>query len=518
MSLWTRAKRAVQAFNAPDKATRGFDGARGGRLFSDWFAGATSADAEIRNSFAKLLTRSRDLERNNDYQRAFLASCDRNINGSAKYDLRMDCGEYKFASGKSPEWIPDKPADSIIETAWQEWGKKGTCTVCGRYSWRDVKRMLVRATARDGNFIARKIRGSRAGNRFKFALQIWEIDHLDVQKFEERRDGSCIRFGIEYNPDRRPVAYWMLAAHPGDNLGVGYHAGMKSERFTAEEMYHVFMSDRVEQSIGYPWIVSAITRLRQLGMFEEAAVVAARVGASKMGFLKQTPGPNGQVQEWDGEVNANGNPVIDGSPGTFEGLPAGWEVDGNWDPAYPNIETGDFRKAMLRGVAAALGVSYNTLGNDLESVNFSSARVGLFEEREMWKMLQIFYAESFLEPVFTDWLEMAITSGAVGLPIAKFAKFNRPVFKSRRWPFIDPLKEISAAKEAVNLRISSRRQIVEEGGGDIEEVFHDNRADELLADELDLDLTPEQTAAAASMDPSVDPEEVMPAPTKKKSG
>lgn len=513
MSLWNRAKRAFRAFKNPER-TRGFAGAQGGRLFSDWFASATSADAEIRGSFAKLLARSRDLERNNDYQRAFLQSCERNINGSAKYDLRMDCGEYKFSPGKPPEWMPDKLADSLIESAWTEWGKKGTCTVCGRYSWRDVKRMLVRSTARDGNFIARKIRGPRAKNRFNFALQIWEIDHLDVQKFEDRRDGSCIRFGIEYNPDRRPVAYWLVVNHPGDN-SVGFHAGMKSERVPAEEIYHVFMADRAEQSIGYPWIVSAITRLRQLGMFEEAAVVAARVGASKMGFLKQTPGPNGQVAEWDGEVNGNGNPVIDGSPGTFEGLPAGWEVDGNWDPAYPNIETGDFRKAMLRGVAAALGVSYNTLGNDLEAVNFSSARVGLFEEREMWKTLQVFYAESFLEPVFQDWLEMAITSGAINLPVAKFSKFNRPVFKTRRWSFIDPLKEINAAREAINLRVSSRRQVVEESGGDIEDVFHDNRDDELLAEELDLTLfgpNPQTDPALVDMP---DPEPPPP-PAKKR--
>lgn len=489
MSIWIRAKRAIRAFNAPGKQSRGFAGAQGGRLFADWFASATSADTEIRNSFRKLLDRSRDLERNNDYQRAFLQSCERNINGSAKYDLRMDCGEYKFNPQEAPTWMPDKKADSIIETAWTEWGKKGSCTVCGRYSWRDVKRLLVRATPRDGNFIARKIRGPGAQNRFNFALQLWEIDHLDVLKFSMRADGSCIRFGIEYNPDRRPVAYWLKAQHPGDMSG-GTYDTLESKRFPAEEIYHVFMSDRVEQSIGYPWIVSAITRLRQLGMFEEAAVVAARLGASKAAFFKKVPGPNGEMGEWEGEVNSQGRAIMDASPGTFEELPAGWEVDSGWNPQYPNIETGDFRKAMLRGVSASLGVSYNTLGNDLESVNFSSARVGLFEEREMWKMLQMFYSESFLEPVFADWLEMAMTSGAIGLPMSKFAKFNRPIFKARRWPFIDPLKEVTAAAEGIALRVTSRRQVIEEGGGDVDEVFHDAKADEELADDIGLDLNP----------------------------
>jgi lambda family phage portal protein len=528
MSLYSRAKSAARyvLFGAQK---RGFDGARGGRLFADWFASATSADAEIRASFQKLTWRSRDLERNNDYVRAFLLSCERNIIGAARYDLRMDCGELELGQprNEAPKWVPDKKADSIIETAWEEWGKKGTCTVCGRFSWRDVKRLLVRATPRDGNFIARKVRGRRSGNRFGFALQLWEIDHLDVQKFEKRRDGSEIRFGIEYNANRRPVAYWLMAAHPGDMNSGGYDS-LQSTRFDAEEIYHVFLSDRTEQSIGYPWIVSAITRLRQLGMFEEAAVVAARVGASKSGFFKKMPGPNGEVADWEGELNANGAPVMDGSPGTFEGLPPGWELD-KWDPAYPNIETGDFRKAMLRGVASSVGMSYNTLGNDLEAVNFSSARVGLFEEREMWKMLQMFYSESFYEPVFGDWLEASIMAGVVPLPLAKFSKFNRPVFKSRRWPFIDPLKEVQAAKEGIGLRITSRRQVIEEGGGDVDEVFHDNKADEKLAESLSLSLSlsPPDPLPEAFGDPSLtvgkkppvdDEEDATPPPKTKPKG
>mgnify|MGYP000723995770 CR=1 FL=1 len=161
--------------------------------------------------------------------------------------------------------------------------------------------------------------------------------------------------------------------------------------------------------------------------------------------------PRSEVMDAQGRpiMISSGNPIMEATPGSFEALPQGWSLD-SWNPEYPNIETGDFRKAMLRGVGTSLGMSYNTLGNDLESVNFSSARVGLFEEREMWKGLQSWYSETFWEPVFADWLEQSILNAAVALPLGKFAKFNRPVFKARRWPFIDPLKEVSAAKEAMH--------------------------------------------------------------------
>lgn len=487
MTILNRTRAAWRAFTSRPAAARGYDAAKAGRLMADWFASATSSDAETRRSYRRLLDRSRDLERNNDYQRGFLLSVERNVVGAIRADLRMDCGEFSAgAKGAPPKWMPDRQASSIIEAAWAEWGKKGTCTVCGRHSWRDVKRIAVRALARDGNIIARKITGPASRNRFGFALQLWEIDHLDLEMFRQLAGGGEIRFGIESDADQRVIAYHLRVKHPGDTIAGSY----QTIRITAAEVYHLFLAERAEQSIGIPWIVSAITRLRQLGAFEEAATIAARLGASKVGFFKRTAG---QEEEFKGERDPNGRFIMDASPGTFEELPEGLDL-ASWNPEYPNIETGDFRKAMLRGVGTSVGVSYNTLGNDMESVNFSSARVGLFEEREGWKAIQTFCVENFWEPVFSDFLAFSILSGAINLPIAKLAKFDRPVFKARRWPFIDPLKELEAAKTGIALRVTSRRQFIEENGGDVEDVFHDNLDDETLAENIGLSLAPADVA------------------------
>lgn len=490
MSFIRRIRSAYQAFRQPT-GQRFFNAAQGGRLYSDWIAAATSADTELRSSYRRLIDRSRDLERNNDYMRGFLLASERNILGAQRNDLRMDAGEYvSRGRGEEPVWQTDSLANRLIEQAWQEWGKKGTCTVCGRYSWRDVKRLAVRAVPRDGNFLARKVRGRASRNRFNFALQIWEIDHLDMQKNDTLRDGGRIRFGVESDMNGRVRAFWLMARNPGDFDG-GSMQSSQSVRVPADEVYHLYLSDRAEQTIGYPWVVSAITRLRQLGAFEEAAVVAARLGASSSVFFQT--GQNGGT--WTGDTLPDGRAIMDVEPGTAQSLPQDWTV-ANYTPPYPNIQTGDFRKAMLRGIATPLGMSYNTLGNDLESVNFSSARVGLFEEREGWKFLQSWYAEGLWEPIFGDWLETALAEQAINLPLAKFAKFNRPIFKARRWPFIDPLKEVEAAKAAISLRIGSRRGFIEEAGGDVEEVFHDNLDDERLAESLGLDLTlPEEKQA-----------------------
>ncbi len=99
-NLLDRARVGLARLIAPRAAQkRAYSAAAVGRLTNDWITAATSADAEIRGSFRKLVDRSRDLERNNDYMRGFLLACERNVNGAHRYDLRSDAGEYIAKKG-----------------------------------------------------------------------------------------------------------------------------------------------------------------------------------------------------------------------------------------------------------------------------------------------------------------------------------------------------------------------------------------------------------------------------------
>lgn len=473
MSIFAHALRTVAS-----SARRSYAAASVTNALADWRTASTSADAEIRGSFRKLVDRSRALERDNDYMRGYLGDCEDNIVGAIRNDLRCDAGE--MINGK---WVADRLAADKVEEAWRQWSRVGVCTVCGKHSWRDVKRLAARSTPRDGNFLMRKIRGRNAGNPFQFALQLLEVDHLALEKFEVLPGNRGeIRFGIEFNAFKRPVAYHLRLRHPGDSFGA---TAQRTERIPASEIYHFFVTERSNQSIGIPWAVSAITRLRQLGAFEEAAVIAARLGATQAGFFKKSA--NGTVGTWGGETDMDGNAVMDAVPGTFQELPEGWDI-APWNPKYPDINSGVFRKAMLMGVATGLRTSYITLGNDLEAVNYSSARVGIFDERETWKALQVYQDEHLHELVFADWLETSIMSGAINLPLGKLYKFNRPRFKARRWGYIDPVKEMAAAREGLALRLTSRRQLIDEAGGEIEDVFQDNIEDAKLANDMGLTL------------------------------
>ena len=144
----------------------------------------------------------------------------------------------------------------------------------------------------------------------------------------------------------------------------------------------------------------------------------------------------------------------------------------------------------LRGVASGGGVSYNSLANDLEGVNYSSIRAGVMEDREEWKQIQNWLIEAFYRPVFQEWLPLAILSGQIRLPFSKLEKFSADTWAARRWGWVDPLKDIQATTLAVNNLLETRTENIAETGRDIEDVFEQLAEEKKLMEEYDLEPAP----------------------------
>ena len=438
---------------------RVFAAAQTTHLTSSWTTATLSADADLRNSLPALRARSRDLANNNDYMRHFLGLVATNVVGHNGFTLQM---RVKDPSGKA-----DTLANKAIEAAFAAWGKRGMCDVTGKLSFTALQRLVARTAARDGECLVRKVRG-RQLNRFGFALQLLAIDRLESTHNQVAKNGNVIRMGVELNSYGRPVAYHLRTDHPGDGTYVG-QAGKRYERVPAEDILHLFLQDDPEQTRGQPWAHTAMTRLNHLGAFDEAAVIAARVGASKMGFFKRVDGMGHMGIA--GEGSSSGTFTQEANPGQFDLMPDGYDFVG-FNPDYPHANYGPFTKACLRGIASGLGVSYNGLANDLEGVNYSSLRAGTLAERDVWMHLQDWFACGILEDIFEDWLRMALLMGGIAmpngsaLPASKYDKFNAYEWQGRRWPWVDPMKDIGAAVLAINNKLSSRTKVLAEQGGD----------------------------------------------------
>lgn len=454
---------------------RKYSAAAVNRLSSDWATSILTADAELYRDLQKLRSRSRDLCINNDYARRFLKKTVVNVVGSSGIRLQV--------RGKDKQGNLLRDANNEIEAAFLDWARKVNCSACGRLSWIDCQKMFVESVARDGEVIVRLVRGKNGTcAKYGFALQFLEADHLDEELNEALANGNYIKMGIEFNSWNKVVAYHLLLEHPGELFKNNVRSNKKYQRIPANEIIHGFLLERPSQSRGVPWMHSSIARLRMLGGYEEAELVAARVGASKMGFFVSPDGAS-----YVGTGNDMGNPTTQAEPGTFEQLPSGMDVR-TFDPNHPNSNFMQFEKAILRGIASGLDISYNTLANDLEDVNFSSIRHGALEDRDSWRVLQNWLIEHFCTPVFENWLEMAMTSGAVRLPLSEFDRHNKPIWKARGWAWVDTLKENHANQIAINQKTKTRSQIAAEYGMDIEELFQQIAYEEELSKEYGLDL------------------------------
>jgi lambda family phage portal protein len=199
---------------------------------------------------------------------------------------------------------------------------------------------------------------------------------------------------------------------------VRLHARFRSR--AGDEIIHVFIPEHAEQVRGVPWMYAALMNLVNLGAFEEAAVIA---GARRRRGDGRAAVPDGGSQFVGEGKDPKGNPQIEAEPGTFPMLPPGYQLN-KWDPKYPDAAIEPFVKACLRGVAAGLGVAYHNLANDLENVNYSSARIGELDERDSWMGLQNFVTEHLHQPIYDDWLRMATMSGALPFDLARLDKYR----------------------------------------------------------------------------------------------
>ena len=461
--------------NQKPQAKRNYAAASKGRLFADFMGSNRSADSEIRWALRELRNRSRDLERNNEYFRRYLHLLRTNVVGENGFSMQN--------KARNPDGSMDRGGSRIIETAWAEFCRMGGPTVDGKMSMIDLQRHIITGIARDGEVFLRKVKANFL--RHNFAVQIIEPDLIDEEMNDRMKNGNAVRMGVELDEFQRPVAYHMLTQHPGDYDYTTLATGQKRVRIPADEMYHVFMQERAGQTRGVPWSASAISALKMLHGYREAELIAARTGAAKMGFFTSPAGDGFMADAYEDGTT----PIYDAEAGTFHQLPAGVDFK-PFDPTHPTSAYADFEKAILRGIAGGLGVSYTALANDLEGTSYSSIRQGALEERDFYKTLHKFMIEHFLMPIYRDWLEAVMDYALI--PIygpGKFEKFTADVvFRGRGFQWVDPLKEINAAVVGLQNGILSHSDIAANYGRDVEDTFSQIQRDKETAAQYGLSM------------------------------
>lgn len=450
---------------------RKFAAAAMNNLLNSWTTQSVQIDKDIKAGGAVLRARARDTSQNNVYARKYLNILKTNVVGDQ--GIRLQC------QAVNTNGSLDQVANQKIETAWASFGRSYNCSFSGTQSLIDMQRQFISTLARDGEVLIRKHIGAKTTDRLR--MQFLDVGLLDEQHNEDLKGGRRIRMGIEYDANDTMVAVWLT-----DKTG-SRSVRVQRERVPASEVIYKFDPEFANQHRGFSWMAASMVEMHHLAAFQEAAIIAGRVGASNMGFFTQ-PLPYGS--EVADNITVSGDVLMDAEPGTFRKLPAGVDFK-MFESKYPSDMVDGFVKRGIKSIASGLNVNYNSLAADPENTSYSTMRQFALEDRDYFRTLQRMVIESFLEPVYLDWLRLNV--GRI-LNADRYAKMTRVRWQPRGWQWVDPTKDAVGMEKKLAARLTAPSILAAEMGLDFEEICQQAKNDQ---DTLKrYDLLPEETEAA----------------------
>jgi lambda family phage portal protein len=469
--------------------------------------GNTSADAELALSLERMRSRSRQMVRDSAYAKRAKTVVVNNVIGSG-VGMQAQVGTTRGQL--------NAPLNTNIEAAWDQWCAADSCHTGAALHFHDLERMALGQVFEAGEVLIRKHYRAFGNSQVPLALEVIESERLAGDLVEPGGTAGLtneMRMGVEVDDFQRPLAYWIRRSHPGDARSM-VADGQRYERVPAADIFHLRLVTRWPQTRGEPWMHAVLRKLDDMNEYTQCEVTAARASAAYFGTISN---PDGAPEADAGTEQ----PVMNIEPLSIQALAPGEKFDFH-SPNRPNSALDPFMRAMLREVAAGCGPSYESLSRDYSQSNYSSSRLALLDDRDLWRTLQQWWLRSFRLPLHRVWVQQAALANAItGLPVGQYAadmaKFEAVTFKPRGWQWVDPTKEVNAYKEAIKAGLTTLTDVIAQtaGGLDIEDVIATRQRELQLLDDagIEVDTTvqepmaPVVAAAPVAAEPTDDEED-----------
>jgi len=435
-----------------------------------------SADAVVKAASTRLREFGRYLDENHDLAVGILDDLTANIVGTG-------VGVEPMVVGR--DGAPLSAVNDQLRDLWSEFWRRPDVTQ--ELPGPELERLICRSWLRDGEVFVQHVTKDLAPypTGLRYALEALESD---LVPYDYEDNGA--RQGIVKDAWGAVVGYYVYKSHPGDSFGLGNSRSLYPEvKFIrAENMSHMKLVRRLHQSRGVSVFHASLTRLDDLKDYESSEQIAARVAADWVGYIKRS-------SDFTGAANAaNGERIFNMQPGMiFQDLLPGEDV-GVIKSDRPNSALPEFRKAMLKAIAAGTHSRYSSIAKSYDGT-YSAQRQELIEGAIHYRMLFSYLAEQFYLPVWQRFVDAAVLGGLVRVPLGiKPLSLYRPELRPPTLGWIDPLKEVQAAELAVRNGFKARAQVIRDLGGDPRTVDQQLEEDDFEPEDLP-EQAPQQAAA-----------------------
>lgn len=448
-----------QMKSAKPKRTRSFKGAKMSR-FTNWL-NATFApiNRDLKTDLRELITRSRELAKNNQIMRSHLNNMQKSIVGREGFRLQ--------SLAKNIDGQLDQIVNNQLEKAWFDFGKRvnGYIEKSGTQGDIDLDILILRTLIIDGEVFIRVDRDAK--NEYGISFEILDGLTIDTTKNQlATPTQNAIVMGVQIDKYNRPIQYW-IREHNGDNYNTG-----KLYAIPADEIIHIYKQEFVGQTRGFGDIVASIDSLKQLDDFAIAELIQAKISACQGIFYEKTGEVAGDfLEQSDDSTEDEGTFLQQIAPGIASVVPQGYTVK-TMTPTHPNANFANFVKAIVRRIASACGVSYNRLSHDYESVNYSSLREASLDEAKTYANLQRFFIENWKNVEYELFLKSyIINSSSSNLRTTRFKDYLDYNFIARKDSMFDESKEIIAIQRRLAMGLSNPIIELEARGYDPQEIL-----------------------------------------------
>lgn len=154
------------------------------------------------------------------------------------------------------------------------------------------------------------------------------------------------------------------------------------------------------------------------------------------------------------------------SPGMIKEMNVGDEIQ-VVNPQGQSTDAATYIKLQQRLIGAGQGISYETTARDMSEANYSSARQGLIEDSMTYAEEDELLAD-VLDEIYETFIISAVLSGALTIPDfwGKKEDYFAHSFVKPPKDWIDPSKEATATKLALQTGQKTFKQIAAENGAD----------------------------------------------------
>lgn len=499
----------------------------------NWFPYLTSPDVELNPWRDLIVSRVRDLVRNDGWAAGIITRILDNAIGSVfrpltKPDYRTLAVKTGFAF--DAQWASEW--SSVVDSHWRSWANDDGryCDTGRRLTFSQMMYAGMCHSLIDGDAVAMvNYIPERLNQQALYATSVQLIDPDRLSNPNQGIDEMYCRGGVQIDQYGAPIGYHFREAHISDYYALSktttWEYVEKETEWGRPNVVHYFESDRASEHRGGAGILTPIVqRLKMITKYDQTEMDAATVSAMLSLFLESPFDPvsaSDALDVGDGMKEYQNNRVDyhNGKSITFGGariptLFPGERIN-TVSASHPHNQYKEFLGTALRHIAAGTGVTAQQVSNDWSDVNYSSARAAALEG---WKTLtrrRDNFATGFASPIRAAWLEECCIVDDLPWPkgatydwmVDHIAVLKTPISKcqwlgpGRGW--IDPVAEKEGSVLGMEAGLSTlENEIAENAGGDWEEMLNQRAIEIQRCKDLGIPLPewarPQQNGSALS--------------------